>query len=698
MNARLVHCCHFFRAGAVATAITALALAPVTKATEQLTNRSFDQAGGVGWSVEPYTSPTPPYTAWEPFAIDGEVDLYRKYSGTDVKMLWQVLDISNVSGVSGTASMKLKIGDLSNFPNRGTSSTKVYLDYLDESGSPQRMLLLSPDNNDVPHGSEGQLFSTSFDVPPGAQKITGFSVDRTFGGYFYAMEFSLDLQAPAPQLPAIAVENDGTPLTSNGGHTWMGQSVVGVPASTVTFTVKNTGTQPLTLSEVTVEGTDAGDFGVTQPDVTSVLPQESTTFTVTFTPSAADERLATLNIVSNDTPNSPFIINLTGNGMMPRVTLTSPLADSSIVGGAAIALEAVVESFGASISKVEFYDGETLIGTGVCGLDGYWSFPDGSSLSVSVMYDSLDVYDAANGCMYYPTSGSFTSPLTWQGTLYSSVLETEFQAAIDFTHGSDNTLNAQLSGTDGQSVTLTGGIGFNPKFTLSWPHASAGTHELTARVFYGAERSEISAPETIHVEATPVIGVEQPADTALTSGSSSVDFGSSYPGMPLSLDFTVKNTGNATLNDIVVTLEGTNAGDYALTTTPADSLLEGKAMTFTVTFTPSTTGSLPATLSIASNDTTNTPFTISLMGYGMDPPQVTLTSPLADASFATGEVIALEATVETFGGSVTGLEFYDGETLIGSGQIGLYGGWSYPDGSHLAVMAGESGTTVFSFD
>jgi len=577
MNARLVHCSHFFRAGAVATAITALALAPVTKATEQLTNRSFEVPGGVGWSVEPYTSPTPPYTAWAPFAVDDEVNLYRKYPFPEVppvKMLWQVLDISNVGGISGTASVVLK-RDFSNFAQGAASSTTIYLEFLNGSGITEEKLLLRPDNYEVPQDSVGLLFSTSFSLPADAQKITGFNVYRTYGGPFYALEFSLDLQPPAPQSPAIGVENDGTPLTSNGGHTWMGQSVVGVPASTVTFTVKNTGTQPLTLSEVTVEGTDAGDFGVTQPDVSSVPPQESTTFTVTFTPSAAGERLATLNIVSNDTPNSPFIINLTGYGMLPMVTLTSPIADSIFPGGTAIALEAAVESFGASISKVEFYDGETLIGTGVCGLDGYWSFPDESSLSVSVMYDSLDVYDAPNGCMYYSTSGSFTSPLTWQGTLYSSVQETEFQAAIDFTHGSDNTLNAQLSGTDGQSVTLTGGIGMYNKFTLSWPHASAGTHDLTARVFYGAEQFVISDPVTIHVEATPVIGVEQPADTALTSGSSSVDFGSSYPGVPLSLDFTVKNTGNATLNDILVTVEGANAGDYVLTTTPADSLLEG---------------------------------------------------------------------------------------------------------------------------
>ena len=80
-----------------------------------------------------------------------------------------------------------------------------------------------------------------------------------------------------------------------------------------------------------MEDTHAGDFVVTQPAVSSVAPQDSTSFTVTFTPSALGTRLATLILASNDTTGSPFTIKLTGYGLepplLPTVAITSPLAD-----------------------------------------------------------------------------------------------------------------------------------------------------------------------------------------------------------------------------------------------------------------------------------------------------------------------------------------------------------------------------------
>jgi hypothetical protein len=120
--------------------------------------------------------------------------------------------------------------------------------------------------------------------------------------------------------PLIGVESGGTALTPGDASVSFGQSVVGVAApSPVTFTVKNTGTGPLNLTGVTVDGTNAGDFVVTQPAASPVPAQESTTFAVTFTPAASGERLATLTIISDDTTNSPFIIKLTGRGLDPPV-------------------------------------------------------------------------------------------------------------------------------------------------------------------------------------------------------------------------------------------------------------------------------------------------------------------------------------------------------------------------------------------
>ncbi|MEI8309375.1 MAG: choice-of-anchor D domain-containing protein [Verrucomicrobiota bacterium] len=160
----------------------------VSATSELLANQSFDTTGGAGWSYEPLG-------VWAPFAIDGQVDLHRSYVNPPVKMLWQDLNVSNVGGATGTACMRLKTGV--NPPPAG-NATAVYLDYLDGASSPQRLLLLSPDNLTVAGGPDGSFFTANFTLPAGAQKVTGFSVDRTYGGYFYAMEFRLAITAAAP--------------------------------------------------------------------------------------------------------------------------------------------------------------------------------------------------------------------------------------------------------------------------------------------------------------------------------------------------------------------------------------------------------------------------------------------------------------------------------------------------------------------
>jgi len=175
---------------------------------ELLTNGSFDTANGAGWSVSPLG-------LWAPFATPGEVDLNRSGTTFPTTILWQDLDISNVGGTSGTASMQLKKG---NAPPG--ESTKVYLDYLDGSGAPQRLLLLNPDNSTVGFPPDGTLFSANFTLPADAQKVTGFSVDRTYAGQFQAMEFHLNLaQSPPVAAPMVEIANPATMASFASGET-----------------------------------------------------------------------------------------------------------------------------------------------------------------------------------------------------------------------------------------------------------------------------------------------------------------------------------------------------------------------------------------------------------------------------------------------------------------------------------------------
>jgi uncharacterized repeat protein (TIGR02543 family) len=100
---------------------------------------------------------------------------------------------------------------------------------------------------------------------------------------------------------------------------------------TKTYTIKNTGSGALNLTgtpKVSVSGTNAGDFTVTtQPASPVAATTGSTTFVVTFDPSAIGNRTALITI-ANDTPGAknPYTFTISGTGLAPQAPPTLNLA------------------------------------------------------------------------------------------------------------------------------------------------------------------------------------------------------------------------------------------------------------------------------------------------------------------------------------------------------------------------------------
>lgn len=125
--------------------------------------------------------------------------------------------------------------------------------------------------------------------------------------------------------PELVVEQPaGTPL-ANGAEKSFGSSPVGTPAPPLTFTLRNAGSADLTIDEVAVTGAHAADFVAGTPGTTTLAPGASTTFVVTFTPSATGSREAVLGIASNDS-GSPFTVALAGTAtkVIQIITFDSP--------------------------------------------------------------------------------------------------------------------------------------------------------------------------------------------------------------------------------------------------------------------------------------------------------------------------------------------------------------------------------------
>jgi len=102
----------------------------------------------------------------------------------------------------------------------------------------------------------------------------------------------------------MSVKPTETPLTN------------ALPGTVVrTFTITNTGVDPLTISGVTITGPNASDFSVTTPPASTVAPSGSTTFQITFNPSTDGVKDATVEIANDDSDENPYTFAIRGTGI-----------------------------------------------------------------------------------------------------------------------------------------------------------------------------------------------------------------------------------------------------------------------------------------------------------------------------------------------------------------------------------------------
>lgn len=97
-----------------------------------------------------------------------------------------------------------------------------------------------------------------------------------------------------------------------------------------TYSIQNLGNGPLSVSGFTLSGPDALMFAVSPLTPSSPVPSLSTAiFSVTFTPTSAGVKIATLSIGNNDCNESPYDIAISGTcNALPQVTAN---ASASII-------------------------------------------------------------------------------------------------------------------------------------------------------------------------------------------------------------------------------------------------------------------------------------------------------------------------------------------------------------------------------
>ena len=118
---------------------------------------------------------------------------------------------------------------------------------------------------------------------------------------------------------------------------------------------------------------------------------------------------------------------------------------------------------------------------------------------------------------------------------------------------------------------------------------------------------------TDFVAVYPICDLQQPAASSLTSGVSTVDFGSVVVGASSAAKtFTIQDDGRPNLGITSAAVGGGNSGDFPVDTSGMAAVVAYNATTtFSVTFTPVSTGARSTTLTVTSTAGT---FTVTLTG------------------------------------------------------------------------------------
>ncbi|MCP5532465.1 MAG: leucine-rich repeat protein [Akkermansiaceae bacterium] len=291
---------------------------------------------------------------------------------------------------------------------------------------------------------------------------------------------------------------------------------------------------------------------------------------------------------------------------------------------------------------------------------------------------------------YHPAADGFTSP-TWKG--YPAVALAGSQriqvkgpfgqtlgnggAAIDFGYllpgasasrsftvaNSGSTvlggLSVGLSGSaaadfsiDGPSVTSLA-PGTSATFTVTFTAGAGGSRSATLRFV-----SDDPADGAIDV---PLVGVCTPTprpEIVVTqygpelANEGVVDAGTTSVGTFVVTGVTIYNPGTEVLQNLAVTLDGTNAGDFKITSAVPSSIAAGGFASVIVRFAPEAIGERSARLHISSNDADEGLIHLTLRGTALPPPspEIAVEDP-AGTDLVSGESIVTFDAAIAYSGS-----------------------------------------------
>ncbi len=470
---------------------------------------------------------------------------------------------------------------------------------------------------------------------------------------------------------------DSTPIISD--DTDFGSLDVASGIASHTFTINNTGTADLTLSNPVLTG-DISDFIITANPSSLVIPSGSTIFTVEFDPTVIGTRTATISIANNDLDENPYTFTIQGVGVDTSIYPSSISAgddwsyldNGSNQGTSWSQLGYDDSSWSSGSAELGYGEGDesTTLSFGADANNKHITYYFRKQLTIAdpSIYESIDLEAIRDDGMIVYVNGvlvwSDNMPGVFDHTTFSSAI---ISGAAETTWITTNIENNLVVGTNVIAVEI---------------HQRDGT---SSDLSFDFKLSGVVPATEMDIQG---LGVSIANGDSTPSSSDDTNFGSENFNTGLaSHTFTIENTGALDLNltgvNPYVVITG-DTSEFSLRSNPSTPIISSGSTTFTIDFDPTSLGIKTATISILNDDSDENPYTFLIQGTGID------NTPIFPSSISSGDTWTYLDNGSNQGTVWSQLGFDDSAWSQGDAELG------YGDGGETTVVSyGPSSTNKY---
>jgi beta-glucanase (GH16 family) len=387
-------------------------------------------------------------------------------------------------------------------------------------------------------------------------------------------------------------------------------------------------------------------------------------YSYTWAGAAAGVYTLTAKATDNEgavTTSSPVTVFVSAPGnVAPTVSLTSPTANATFLTPASITLTADAADAGGAIYKVDFYQGTTLLATDYTSPYSYaWGGAPAGSYVLTAKATDTGGLTTTSAAVRVTVAAPVVPTVSLTAPAPGTTLNAPATLTLTATAADANGTITKVEFFQGSTKL---GEDLTAPYSYEWASVAAGTYSLTAKATDNDGNATTSAAVSLEVKAVPCTGLAASGDyryEAYTSGGSVT-----YTFHPLG----ATAGGNLALIYIREGATGAYPG-YGMTKNAAGdftftkAIASGTATSFYFTYQVGAGG--PEKNSADAPHSYTVGATCAPVTPANTPPTVSLTAPVASATFAAPASITLTATAADADGTVAKVEFFQGSTKLG---------------------------------